>query len=130
MRSAPRSARSPLAFDGDLNASTDLHSEWMISSGVFARTGEGGSTPVERMQNAGFDFVGSSWAGENVAYASSRAPEGFADEVRLLHTNLINSSGHRANILNDTFREVGIGFETVGSAYVTQNFARTGSTLS
>ena len=46
----------------------------------------------------------------------------------------MNSSGHRANILNGNFREVGLGFE-VGdyrgrsSGFVTENFAKTGSDL-
>ena len=50
----------------------------------------------------------------------------------LLHTNLMNSSGHRANILNANYREVGLGFE-VGDyggregAFVTEDFARSGS---
>lgn len=54
------------------------------------------------------------------------------DEVLLLHTNLMNSAGHKANILNANYREVGLGFE-VGDyggregAFVTENFARSGS---
>ena len=67
--------------------------------------------------------------GENIAYATTRSPAGLQDEVLLLHTNLMNSSGHRANILNDNYREVGLGFE-VGdyggreSAFVTEDFAQ------
>ena len=32
--------------------------------------------------------------------------------MQLLHTNLMNSPGHKANILNGTYREIGIGFQT------------------
>ena len=122
----------PLAFDGDLNEASEGHSQWMIGTDTFSHTGSGGSSAGQRMTAAGYAFTGS-WAwGENIAYATTRSPTGFQDEVLLLHTNLMNSSGHRANILNDTYREVGLGFE-VGdyggreSAFVTEDFARSGS---
>ena len=104
----------------------------MIGTDTFSHTGSGGSSAGQRMTAAGYAFTGS-WAwGENIAYATTRSPAGLQDEVLLLHTNLMNSSGHRANILNDNYREVGLGFE-VGdyggreSAFVTEDFARSGS---
>ena len=44
----------------------------------------------------------------------------------------MNSAGHRTNLLNDNYREIGVGFEVgqfdrFDSAFVTQNFARTGT---
>ncbi|MBM3521535.1 MAG: calcium-binding protein, partial [Alphaproteobacteria bacterium] len=100
----------------------------------FSHTGTGGSSPGQRMQSAGYVFSGSwSW-GENIAWATTRAPSGLIDEVELLHTSLMNSPGHRANLLSDSFREVGLGFE-VGEyggregAFVTENFARSGTGL-
>ncbi|CAI10198.1 CAP domain-containing protein [Aromatoleum aromaticum] len=122
----------PLAFDGDLNESAEKHSSWMIATDTFSHTGAGGSSPGERMKAAGYVFSGSwAWA-ENIAWMSTRAPAGLQDEVLQLHTNLLNSSGHRANLLNDTYREIGVGLEVgqYGSyegAFVTQNFARTAS---
>ncbi|WP_304611094.1 CAP domain-containing protein [Microvirga sp. ACRRW] len=122
----------PLAFNGNLNASTDSHTDWMIGTDAFSHTGVNGSTPTERMKSAGYVFSGSWSSAENVAWASLRGPAGYQDEVQLLHTNLMNSPGHKANILNGTFREIGIGFNT-GSyqgwdgAFVTENFARSGS---
>lgn len=123
---------APLAFNRTLNAAADSHSAWMISTDHFSHTGANGSSPTQRMQNAGYAFNGSWASGENIAWASTRAPSGYQDEVELLHTNLMNSPGHRANILNASFREIGIGFK-VGSykswdgAFVTENFARSGS---
>lgn len=120
----------PLAFDSSLNTASENHSSWMISTDTFSHTGSGGSNPGARMTAAGYSFSGSwSW-GENIAWASTRAPAGLQDEVLLLHNNLMNSSGHRANILNDGYREIGIGFEVgqYGSyegAFVTQDFAST-----
>lgn len=122
----------PLAFDGDLNESAENHSSWMIATDTFSHTGAGGSSPGDRMKAAGYVFSGSwAWA-ENIAWMSTRAPAGLQDEVLQLHTNLMNSSGHRANLLNDTYREIGVGLEVgqYGSyegAFVTQNFARTAS---
>jgi serralysin len=124
----------PLAFDGDLNEATEGHSQWMIGTDTFSHTGSGGSNAGQRMTAAGYAFTGS-WAwGENIAWATTRSPVGLQDEVLLLHTNLMNSSGHRANILNDNYREVGLGFE-VGdyggreSAFLTEDFARSGSSV-
>jgi Ca2+-binding RTX toxin-like protein len=124
----------PLAFDGDLNEAAEGHSQWMIATDTFSHTGAGGSNAGTRMSNAGYVFTGS-WAwGENIAYATTRSPAGLQDEVLLLHTNLMNSSGHRANILNANYREVGLGFE-VGdylgreTAFITENFAKSGSSV-
>lgn len=126
-----RAGAQPLAFDGDLNEAAEGHSRWMIGTDTFSHTGSGGSSAGQRMTDAGYVFSGS-WAwGENIAWATTRSPSGDQDEVQLLHTNLMNSSGHRANLLNDTFREIGLGFE-VGeyagreAAFVTENFARSG----
>lgn len=121
----------PLAFNGNLNNSADSHSSWMINTDTFSHTGVNGSAPTQRMQSAGYGFTGSWASGENVAWASTRAPSGYEDEVRLLHTNLMNSPGHKANILNGSFREVGIGFkigpyQSWEGAFATQNFAFSG----
>ena len=122
----------PLAFDGDLNEAAEGHSQWMIGTDTFSHTGSGGSNAGQRMTAAGYAFTGS-WAwGENIAWATTRSPAGLQDEVLLLHTNLMNSSGHRANILNANYREVGLGFETGDyggreGAFITEDFARSGT---
>jgi serralysin len=126
-----RTGAQPLAFNGTLNNSADSHSQWMIDADAFSHTGVNGSTPTQRMESAGYAFNGSWASAENIAWASTRAPSGFQDEVRLLHTNLMNSPGHKANILNGNFREIGIGFKTGPyqgweGAFVTQNFALSG----
>lgn len=124
----------PLAFDNDLSESAEGHTNWMLATDTFSHTGSGGSSPTQRIKAAGYTLSGSWATGENVAWATTRSPAGYNDEVLLLHNNLMNSSGHRANLLNANFREVGLGFE-VGdyrgrsSAFVTENFAKTGSDL-
>jgi serralysin len=133
-RERTKTGAQPLAFNGDLNQSADAHSSWMISADVFSHTGLSGSTPHQRMSKAGYGFSGSWASAENIAWASLRGPSGLQDEVELLHKNLMNSPGHKANILNDTYREIGIGFKTGeydgwDGAFATQNFARSGSKI-
>ncbi|WP_315975043.1 CAP domain-containing protein [Microvirga yunnanensis] len=133
-RERAKTGAQPLAFNGDLNESADAHTSWMIATDTFSHTGSGGSTPTQRMTQAGYAFTGSWASAENIAWASIRAPEGLQDEVELLHTNLMNSPGHKANILNGTFREIGIGFDTGpyqswNGAFVTENFSLSGPSV-
>jgi Ca2+-binding RTX toxin-like protein len=131
-RERAKTGAQPLAFNSNLNASADLHSNWMISTDTFDHVGAGGSSPHQRMVKAGYGFTGSWASGENIAWASTRAPAGLQDEVELLHRNLMNSPGHKANILKGTYQEIGVGFTTGeyqgwDGAFVTQNFARSGT---
>ena len=133
-RERAKTGAQPLALNSDLNESADSHSSWMIATDTFSHTGSSGSSPHQRMIDAGYTFAGSWSSAENIAWASTRAPAGLQDEVELLHTNLMNSPGHKANILNGTFREIGIGFDagsyqTWEGAFVTQNFAMSGTTV-
>jgi serralysin len=121
----------PLDFDRDLNEAAEKHSGWMLEADRFSHTGQGGSDPEQRMDAAGYDFTGEwSW-GENVAWTSSHSPQGYKDEVRELHQDLMNSPEHRANILDGDFTEIGIGMEIgdfsgQSSVFVTQDFAHSG----
>ncbi|WP_199520028.1 CAP domain-containing protein [Ruegeria atlantica] len=124
----------PLVLELNLNEASEDHSKWMIVKDIFSHTGVNNTNPGARMDNAGFNFSGSySWA-ENIAGRSVRAPNGFDDEVIGLHNQLMNSDGHRANLLNPDFDYIGIGIE-IGEyqgrtwAFVTQNFARTGGSV-
>ncbi|MCL6478011.1 MAG: hypothetical protein K6T65_06300 [Peptococcaceae bacterium] len=74
----------------------------MIEKGYFSHTSPTYGSPFEMMRQFGITFR---TAGENLAGAPS---------VDIAHTNLMNSSGHRANILNGSFKEVGIGIVSRG----------------
>lgn len=129
-----KTGAQPLAFNSYLNDSADSHTNWMINTDTFSHTGVNGSTPTTRMKTAGYTFSGSWASAENIAWASTRAPSGYQDEVQLLHNNFMNSAGHKANILNANFREIGIGFNTGSyqnwdAAFATQNFAKSGTKL-
>ncbi|MCG7394907.1 CAP domain-containing protein [Microvirga sp. ACRRW] len=111
----------PLTFDGELLDSSDAHSAWMDQTDTFSHTGVNGSSAGERMTAAGYGWQG--W-GENIAYVSGSLSEAT---VRQLHTNLMNSSGHYANIVRGSYEEVGIGLKegTINGrtvVFVTQNF--------
>jgi Ca2+-binding RTX toxin-like protein len=122
-----------LAINARLNTSAETHSQWMLNADVFSHTGNNGSAPGDRMRDAGYVFSGNWTNGENIAWQSERGATGIADDVINLHNSLMNSPGHRANILSPNFTEIGIGIEfgqftsngTVWPAViVTQNFAR------
>ncbi|MBQ0823689.1 M10 family metallopeptidase C-terminal domain-containing protein [Microvirga sp. HBU67558] len=111
----------PLTFDGELLDSSDAHSAWMDQTDTFSHTGVNGSSAGTRMTTAGYGWQG--W-GENIAYVSGDLTEAT---VRQLHTNLMNSPGHYANIVNGSFEEMGIGLKegTINGykvVFVTQNF--------
>lgn len=128
---------APLQFNTTLNAAAEDHSENMLINNIFSHTGFDGSTARERMTDAGYVFSGTNASGENIAYQSERGLLGIDDDVRDLHDGLMNSPGHRANILNPNFEEIGIGIEeglftdggaTFSAVMVTQNFALTQAT--
>ncbi|NOD34890.1 MULTISPECIES: CAP domain-containing protein [unclassified Ruegeria] len=133
---AERTSRglTPLQLETQLNDSSEDHSSWMLDTDTFSHTGQGGSSATQRVQDAGFDLSGSWRTGENIAWQSERGEPGISDDVAQLHENLMNSPGHRANILNPDFEYVGIGIETgdmqgFDAVMVTQNFAATDSAV-
>ena len=98
-----RSGLDPLRLELRLNDSSEAHSDWMLRQDVFSHTGAGGSNAGERMRDAGFEFAGSWTWGENIALQSERGRSGLEDDVADLHRSLMNSPGHRANLLNPAF---------------------------
>jgi uncharacterized protein YkwD len=76
----------------------------------MSHTGSDGSSPGDRITRAGYTW---SAYGENVAY-------GYATPEQVMN-GWMNSPGHRANILNCSFKEIGVGLAQPGS-YWTQDF--------
>ncbi len=87
----------PLAPDPDLTLVARAHSTDMFARGYFAHVSPEGLSPFDRMTEAGVKFR---TAGENLALAPT---------LQLAHTGLMNSPGHRANILRPEFGRLGIG---------------------
>ncbi len=126
----------PLAMNGLLIDSSRAHSQWMLDNDIFAHTGENGSSSRERMEAAGYELTGRWTTGENIAWQGTTGTPDLDGYVIRQHEGLFISPGHRTNILNADFREVGIGvlsgsFTRDGtdfnSSMMTQNFAASGS---
>jgi uncharacterized membrane protein required for colicin V production len=86
-----------LRMDEQLRQLARAHSTEMFQMGYFAHNSPVSGSPFDRMKQAGIHF---SAAGENLAYAPN---------TEIAHEGLMNSPGHRANILRREFGKVGIG---------------------
>lgn len=110
---------APLRLNVELNAAALNHSTNMAVQDFFSHTGKDGSSAGDRMRQVG--YVSNAW-GENIA-AGYTTPEQVVQ-------GWINSTGHRANMLNSRFTELGVGYYNLtndtGSVnynnYWTQNF--------
>ena len=88
---------APLQADPELTEVARKHSADMFARGYFAHDTPDGLSPFDRMKAANVRFT---TAGENLALAPT---------LGIAHTGLMNSPGHRANILRREFGRVGIG---------------------
>jgi uncharacterized protein YkwD len=94
----------PLQWDPQLLPVARAHSQDMFARGYFSHYTLEGKDPFDRMKAAGIKYYS---AGENLALGPS---------LSICHEGLMNSPGHRANILNPTYGRVGIGILD-GGAY-------------
>lgn len=86
-----------LIFDEKLRETGRMHSKDMFERGYFAHYSPEGESVADRASKQGADFL---VIGENLA---------FAPNLELAHNGLMNSEGHRANILSSDFGKIGIG---------------------
>lgn len=102
----------PLASNPAARAVARNYSRRMLAEGVFSHIDNDGHTPFDRMKAGGVDYAA---AGENLALAPT---------LQQAHQGLMNSPGHRANILSPIYRTVGIGVIDAGpyGLMITQNF--------
>ncbi|MFB7747771.1 sigma-70 family RNA polymerase sigma factor [Streptomyces sp. NPDC056132] len=102
---------NPKLYDAALK-----HSENMAAQNFFDHTDPSGAGPGERITAAGYQW---SAYGENIA-------RGQADAAAVMDS-WMNSPGHRANILNCGFKEIGIGVHYgSGGPWWTQDFGARG----
>lgn len=103
---------SPVRLNTKLAALAGDYAQDMINRNFFAHNNPEGQTPFDRMRERGISF---GYAGENLAINTSVAG---AEQA------LMNSPGHRANIMNPRYTQVGIGvrYSRSGSVYVVQEF--------
>ncbi len=92
-----------------LQRAARAHSEDMIRRDYFSHDTKGGRTFDARLKAFGYDPKGyrSYVVGENIAWGSG--PYGEPDSIM---DSWMKSDGHRRNILNGEFREIGIGTYT------------------
>jgi uncharacterized protein YkwD len=98
--------------DPELAKVARAHSKDMFARGYFSHFTLEGKTLADRLRAGHVSYLN---AGENLALAPT---------IRLAHSNLMNSPGHRANILHKNFGRLGIGVLDGGirGLMVTQNF--------
>ncbi|MFN3491892.1 MAG: CAP domain-containing protein [Anaerolineales bacterium] len=89
-----------------LTQAAQTHSIDMACNQFFSHTGSDGSTPFQRIFRFGYTYAS---AAENVA-AGYATP---ADVVK----GWMASSGHKANMLNKNFTEIGIGYVLIDKGY-------------
>jgi uncharacterized protein YkwD len=96
----------PLREHAGLRATAQSYAHQMVSENFFDHVSPGGSTMLDRIKrNSDYLRGGRSWiVGENLAWGSGGA-ESPAKIVRAW----MKSPGHKRNILNGRFRDIGIG---------------------
>jgi uncharacterized protein YkwD len=88
-----------LILSAQLTAAANAHSQDMALHDLFSHTGSDGSTMVSRVVATGYSY---SLLAENVAAGPAAAESVVA--------SWMNSPGHRANILNCSLHDLGIGY--------------------
>jgi uncharacterized protein YkwD len=107
-----------LSFSYQLGQAAQGYAEDLATQNFFSHTGKDGSTLVSRIEATGYELAA---AGENLAAGQSTAAGVFQQWME--------SPGHRANILQSEFTEVGFGlFDGTGQSdfghYWVQNFGK------
>lgn len=100
---------SPLVLSSQLTAAAQGHADDMAAKRYFSHTSKDGRTVGQRISATGYRY---STYGENIAW-------GYADWTATIAA-WMRSSGHRANILNARFKDIGLGAK---SRYYVADFA-------
>lgn len=104
---------APLTASAELSRVARLKSQDMGTKNYFSHTSPTYGSPFEMMKAQGIKYT---TAGENIA-------KGYLTAQSVV-SGWMNSSGHRANILNGSFKTIGVGAYTTsnGTTYWTQMF--------
>ena len=101
---------NPLSANWELSRVARYKSQDMVDHRYFSHTSPTYGTPFQMIRSFGLSFR---TAGENIAYGQ-RTPQAMVNAW-------MNSSGHRANILNAAYTQIGVGYVASGH-YWTQMF--------
>lgn len=99
-----------LTYDWELSRVARIKSQDMRDNRYFSHTSPVYGSPFQMMKNFGISYRS---AGENIARGQA-TPQAVVSAW-------MNSSGHRANILNSSFTHIGVGYVSDGR-YWTQMF--------
>lgn len=102
-----RSGLKPLIYNGLLTRASRTHVDDMVRTGVFSHTGSDGRSVADRARQAGYQYC---IVGENISMGHT--------SIQAAMQGWMASKGHRDNILNRRFNEIGIGIAE-GARYVT-----------
>lgn len=102
----------PLTADDRLHDAAQRHSDDMAENDLFDHTGSDGSSPSDRLRDAGYDWVR---AAENIA-AGISSPAAVVDKW------MESDQGHRDNILNCAFEEIGVGYRYLSNDTGSTNY--------
>lgn len=100
----------PLRLNCQLSKASQNHTADMNRTRNLSHTGSDGSGPATRVKRVGYQY---SAVAENIAY-------GQRNPSQVLNS-WMNSPGHRKNILNPNYSDIGVGFL---NNYWTQVFGR------
>ena len=101
---------SALTYNWELSRVARYKSQDMVDNRYFSHTSPTYGTPFQMIRSFGLSYRS---AGENIAYGQ-RTPQAVVNAW-------MNSSGHRANILNASYTQIGVGYVADGH-YWTQMF--------
>ncbi|MFJ1538714.1 CAP domain-containing protein [Micromonospora chalcea] len=101
-----------LTVNAKLNLAAQRHSQDQADHKKMDHTGSNGSQPWDRVKAAGYSY---SMVGENVAW-NYQTPAAVME-------GWMNSEGHRKNILNCSYTQIGVGVARSNGPYWTQVFA-------
>lgn len=104
---------APLKHDARLRAAAYAHSADMSAKNYFDHTSKDGRSFADRITAAGYRWRA---AAENIAKGYSTA--------QAVVQGWMNSPGHRQNILNCSYTDIGVGYVAAGGPYWTQDFGR------
>lgn len=108
---------APLKANGELSKVATVKAQDMIDKNYFDHTSPTYGSPFDMMKKFGINYTA---AGENIAYGQKTPAE--------VMNAWMNSPGHRANILNSNFTEIGVGVakDKNGTPYWVQMFINPG----
>ena len=127
-RERKRRGMRSLRDNSRLHQAARAHSADMVANNYFSHVSANGTDLVGRLARADYIRSSGSWSvGENIAYGTGRL-----STARVIAGAWMRSPGHRANILNRGFRDIGVGIvygvpgrgRSSGATYTTDFGAR------